>query len=299
MDNRKIGYFLKVCETGSMSKAARSYYISQQALSKSIESLEQELGVPLFIRTQAGLQLTEYGLFLRNGSMDLIKREDELTLRLAEMRRERRSSFSISYFNGMMSLYPDRFFEKLVEDYPDTIFHFYSYQDDEHGRLFANTNVDLLFSTVSLQLPEMEKLFESHAHMCVLVDQSHPLAARGSIVLEDLRSEYIIALNSDSASLNLLRKAFAPRGIIFHSVLGFSDQSMQSCLIHNQHAVSFYAGPEGLRPPGTVMLELSDFSLEWPAYIYRRSGPVSEEGSRIISAILSANGASEVRERLA
>ncbi len=287
MDNRKIDYFLKVCQTGSMAKAARSFYISQQALSKSIESLEEELGVPLFIRTQAGLVLTEYGLFLRNGAIDLIKKQDELSLRLAQMRREVENSFSLSYFSGMMSLYPEGFFESLVESHPDTVFHFYSYQDDEHGRLFANTNVDLLIATVPMQLQGLEKIFESHTHMCVLVSTSHPLASRKSITLEDLRGEYIIALNSDFASINLLKKAFSPYGIIFHSVLGVSEQSMQRCLMRNQRAVSFYAGPEELRPADTVMLELSDFSLEWPSYIYRRSGPMSEETQSIIDAILA------------
>ena len=41
MDTRKLDYFLKVCEAGSIARAARSTYISQQALSKCIESLEE------------------------------------------------------------------------------------------------------------------------------------------------------------------------------------------------------------------------------------------------------------------
>ena len=51
MDSRKLTYFLKICETGSIARAADALFISQQALSKALDSLEQELGVPLFIRS--------------------------------------------------------------------------------------------------------------------------------------------------------------------------------------------------------------------------------------------------------
>lgn len=53
--------FLSVVEHGSISRAARSTYISQQGASAVIKRLEQEFGVALFERGGASLQLTEAG----------------------------------------------------------------------------------------------------------------------------------------------------------------------------------------------------------------------------------------------
>ena len=64
MELRQLQYFLMVAQEQSFAKAAKKTYVSQQALSKSVLSLEQELGVPLFERLPHGVELTEYGLTL-------------------------------------------------------------------------------------------------------------------------------------------------------------------------------------------------------------------------------------------
>ena len=61
MELRQLQYFLMVAQEQSFAKAAKKTYVSQQALSKSVLSLEQELGVPLFERLPHGVELTEYG----------------------------------------------------------------------------------------------------------------------------------------------------------------------------------------------------------------------------------------------
>ena len=61
MKTQSIYNFIKVCECGSMHKAAESLNISPQGLGKDIRSLEDELGVPLLNRSVEGVHLTEYG----------------------------------------------------------------------------------------------------------------------------------------------------------------------------------------------------------------------------------------------
>ena len=58
---RDIDYVIAVAECGSISQAAEVLYISQPSLSRYLSSLENELGVALFIRTIDGTELTEAG----------------------------------------------------------------------------------------------------------------------------------------------------------------------------------------------------------------------------------------------
>ncbi|HYF19624.1 MAG TPA: LysR substrate-binding domain-containing protein [Ramlibacter sp.] len=53
--------FLAVVEAGSLNKAAEQLHISQPALTKSIQVLEERLGVELFVRQARGVSLTTYG----------------------------------------------------------------------------------------------------------------------------------------------------------------------------------------------------------------------------------------------
>lgn len=56
-------FYIVAC-TGNISKAAKKLYISQPAISKSINRLEQNLEVSLFTRSSRGVQLTEEGHIL-------------------------------------------------------------------------------------------------------------------------------------------------------------------------------------------------------------------------------------------
>ena len=56
--------FNAVAEAGNISKAAKTLYISQPAISRAVSKLEQSLSVKLFIRGSRGVHLTEEGKLL-------------------------------------------------------------------------------------------------------------------------------------------------------------------------------------------------------------------------------------------
>ncbi len=56
--------FYTVAGAGNISKAAKELYISQPAISKSIQKLEENLGCRLFSRSSRGVQLTDEGELL-------------------------------------------------------------------------------------------------------------------------------------------------------------------------------------------------------------------------------------------
>ena len=61
MKLHQLRAMLAISESGSIQEASRLLHISQPALSKSIKELEAELGVPLLIRSNRGITVTEYG----------------------------------------------------------------------------------------------------------------------------------------------------------------------------------------------------------------------------------------------
>lgn len=56
--------FYTVANTGNISKAAKELYISQPAISKSIQKLEESVGCKLFSRSSRGVVLTDEGRLL-------------------------------------------------------------------------------------------------------------------------------------------------------------------------------------------------------------------------------------------
>lgn len=73
MDLRQLYYFLAVAETQNVSRAATRVWISQPALSRQLQLLEQELNVTLFERKARGVVLTEAGLLLQQRATAVLK----------------------------------------------------------------------------------------------------------------------------------------------------------------------------------------------------------------------------------
>lgn len=75
--------FYTVALFGSITKAANSLYISQPAVTKSLQKLENELGITLFNRSPKGVTLTENGKifynFIKNGVESFMNGEHKLT----------------------------------------------------------------------------------------------------------------------------------------------------------------------------------------------------------------------------
>ncbi|WP_334109178.1 LysR family transcriptional regulator [Methylobacillus sp.] len=61
MDLRQLRYFSSVAKHGRISVAAQALHIAQPALTRQIQSLEDELGTRLFERTTRGVKLTDAG----------------------------------------------------------------------------------------------------------------------------------------------------------------------------------------------------------------------------------------------
>lgn len=64
MELRQIRHFLSIARSGSFSKAAAEHGLTQQALSKSIQTLEEGLGVRLFDRDTRMVRPTLFGELL-------------------------------------------------------------------------------------------------------------------------------------------------------------------------------------------------------------------------------------------
>lgn len=75
MELRQLRYFVSIVDLGSFTKAAEVLFITQPTFSWNIRKLEEEFGVTLLDRHFNGVQLTEMGTILYEGSrrnLDLV-----------------------------------------------------------------------------------------------------------------------------------------------------------------------------------------------------------------------------------
>jgi DNA-binding transcriptional LysR family regulator len=82
LDMRKLRYFVAVAEELNFGRAARRLHIAQPVLSRQIRSLEDELGVQLFVRDSRGTELTAAGTQLLEDARFMLRESNALQERL-------------------------------------------------------------------------------------------------------------------------------------------------------------------------------------------------------------------------
>src|SRR3982074_1764810 len=61
VNSRRLTHLIALAEEGSFARAAQRVHLSQPALSRSIQTLEEEIGLRLFDRAARGVAITSAG----------------------------------------------------------------------------------------------------------------------------------------------------------------------------------------------------------------------------------------------
>lgn len=286
MDYKQLQFFLAVCESQSFRNAAARCYVSQQAISKSLSNLEQELGVQLFVRNQNGVSLTEAGQQLEKLARPHLNQRDEI---LRQMRSfHSKQQLHIGYFMGFLQELPPHFFPQFQEFHPEVQLHYHSYTDTEHSRCYRNYDCDLVITTSPLTSSDFIELAHSESSIGVILSCDHSLAKKNVLTTEDLKTVPLITLNTENRSQARLLECLQAKGLTIDSFLGDADGELASDLLQKGF-VSFYAGKESSLAENECFRPLSDLQLQWEFFIYgKRSHRVTSLQRELIQQILSA-----------
>ena len=86
--DKLLSQFLAVAEAGTISGAATALFVSQPTLTINMRKLEEQMGVPLLVRSSRGVDLTPYGETLYQNAR-LMRRLYDNTLKAIEQQRGR------------------------------------------------------------------------------------------------------------------------------------------------------------------------------------------------------------------
>ena len=113
MDIQQIRYFLAVARYESFSKAAQKLFVTQPILTRCVKNLEQELGLPLIVRTTRSFALTDAGRTLAEHGSRLVQQQEDLCRRMEDLKQVRSGDLRLSSPGPLLDLY----FPKLVTGY--------------------------------------------------------------------------------------------------------------------------------------------------------------------------------------
>ena len=153
MNFQNMEYFLAAAEAGSITHAAESLKISQQALSNSIARLESELGCRLFDRRQ-GLSLTYAGRKYKEAADRMLDLYKQTTVLLQDISNDERGELriGISYTRGQAIL--PLILPSFLEKYPKAELSVLEGSTSELEEQLAHGNIDVIIGFAPFKTAE-------------------------------------------------------------------------------------------------------------------------------------------------
>jgi DNA-binding transcriptional LysR family regulator len=290
---RHLPFFVAVAEEENFHRAAKRISITQSALSRRIQALEDELGVTLFDRTMKGVTLTPIGKTFYADAQGLLAHVDRSVDRLRAAARGEAGLIRLGLNEGATrsALITSRLRE-FAEASPNVRVELYSMFSEEQLDALKNETIDAGFlydfHSDSEWKDSLETRLLQEERMLLALYEGHPLCALPEIELQDLRDEKLI-WSSRSRGRHVYDKmiaAFHAAGETPNILIEVTAVETTIDFVLCHLGIGFV--PETLRlPPGVMLRPVKGFNIHLNLHIcWRRSGLVSPGLKRLVSMIM-------------
>ncbi|TFY99807.1 LysR family transcriptional regulator [Ramlibacter rhizophilus] len=214
LDLTSLRYFVAVCETGNISRAAQQEHVVPSAISKRLAHLEDDLQVPLFVRQRRGVVPTPAGESLLEHSRAILSSANRIAQDMASFGAGLRGQVRLL---GTVSA--------IAESLPDDVAGFM--QMPEHHEIQVDIEEELSRDIVrriregsaslgvlwdASKLDGLQSAPYRADHLAVVVHPHHPLASRRRCRFEDTLDHQHVGLQASSAVNRMLERAAAVAG---------------------------------------------------------------------------------------
>lgn len=236
----QLEYFCTAVQCQSITAAAKKLYVTQPAISGAIRELEKEFSVTLFSHARNKMTLTDEGRLFYERAEQLLREVEAARQQLRDL-----GSAQQTVKVGIPPLWGTTFFPDLLHDFndrhPNIRLVFYEYGSARAAALVKEKVLDIALANLSMDDPEsFQSACIGRDHFVIVVDPSHPLAARESVTLEDLAGIPLVMYNTDSVQNNSIHSRFAALGITPNVQLYSSQIYTIKSMLHNTPCAGFF-----------------------------------------------------------
>lgn len=228
MNFQQIQYFLTLADELHFWKTSEKIFITQSALSRHIQSMEQELGFALFERDKRNVKLTPAGEFLRDQYAKLLADYDSVTRRASLIASGEIGAIRIGHPASItFSVLPDLLLA-LHQQHPHIVAHMMEVDAADVDPFLQSHRIDIAFNRETAKAKDLVSSHLMTENFALVVPAQHRFAGKRELKLKDLYKlkdeEFVLpALNGKSEHASQLRAIFQEAGFdpIIHAESDF------------------------------------------------------------------------------
>ncbi len=210
---RHLRVFREVSRCGSLTAAAESLDYTQPAVSQQMAALERRAGMPLLDRTTRGVRLTEAGEALLRHAEAILSEQSLAEQELEALAGVRGGRVRMASFPTAGAALVPRAVSHFIARYPEVELSVLEAEPEEAASMLRAGELEVALVAERKRPDAFGDAYEGivlhhllDEPMCVLLPQSHRLARRRHLRLEDVRQDPWIELGRSPAG---------PRGRVY------------------------------------------------------------------------------------
>ena len=193
MEFRKLQYFESVARFSNFTKAAEELHVAQPTITAAIKRMEEELGVPLFVRDKRKVLLTAEGEIFLEKITGILRQIDQVVADMQDLSENRDTTVNIGIVPMSGSSLMGLLYKGFSEKYP--YIHFKILEIGSYGIMEAVEADEIDIGFLILR-DDLEKNYEVchvwKSELKILVHIENPLACKERLEITDLRDQKII-----------------------------------------------------------------------------------------------------------
>ena len=202
---------MALADTGHFGKAAERTFVSQPTLSAQLKKLEEYLGVKLVERQPKNVQLTEVGKQVVVRARRMLDEGDEIVALARSNTDPFAGKLKVALIPTIGPYLLPRVMQKLRKALPQLGLMLYEYQTEPLLKRLRDGEIDLGI----MALPVLQDGLESRAlyeeAFTVALPNHHPLAAKSTIKVQDLKGQTLLLLGGRPLSARSGAGGLQPR----------------------------------------------------------------------------------------
>lgn len=264
---RELRVFVTVLEQRSFRRAAAVLHLTQPAVTKSIGSLEELLGVRLFDRASHGVEPTAHGLSLAPRAAAIFDELRRAAQDLSLVSSGTQGTLRIGILPMPAIPFLPVAVQRLTEDNPDI---FVSVAEERQPELLdrlRRRDIELAILRLALIEPDenmrVDRLFDEK--LCVIAAAGHPLARRRQLTWPQLLRERWVMPAADSFFYERVLRVLARNHLPMpRQVIEASSINIQFGMVLHAGMLSFGMRSQTEFAPGLQSLVRLSFDLAAP-----------------------------------
>jgi DNA-binding transcriptional LysR family regulator len=192
-------YFLAVAEELNVSRAARKLHIAQPPLSRQIHTLEHELGVALFHRTNKQISLTAAGRAFSKRARGVMEAVEAAVADAQRVQRHERGTLSIGLCDQIAYTLLPPILSRFSEKFPDIDVELKWFSLTDQSDALVSQDFDIAFVPPAVDLHGASKMLLIDEPFVAAISVRHPLALQQSVHIADCVAHTLIGYARDHA----------------------------------------------------------------------------------------------------